>query len=159
MSVHPLLEALDPRLRAALQGIGIERPTEIQEIGWNVLADGRADALLVAPTGTGKTEAALVPLLQQRLTDPDPQNRVVYVTPLRALNRDMEQRMLTLTRAVGLTAGVRHGDTTTAERSKQVRRPPDLLITTPETLPILFTGHRLRTMLGGVRTVVVDEVH
>jgi ATP-dependent Lhr-like helicase len=159
MSVHPLLEALDPRLRAALQGIGIEQPTEIQEIGWNVLADDQADALLVAPTGTGKTEAALVPLLQQRLTSSDPQNRVVYVTPLRALNRDMEQRMLTLTRGVGLTAGVRHGDTSTSERSQQVRRPPDLLITTPETLPILFTGHRLRTMLGGVRTVVVDEVH
>src|SRR5208282_6058848 len=116
-------------------------------------------ALLLSPTGTGKTEAALLPLLSRRLSDPSPPISILYVTPLRALNRDLEHRLVALVEEVGLTAAVRHGDTTAAARVAQSRTPPDLLLTTPETLQILMVGVRLREGLRNVRTVVVDEIH
>src|SRR5208282_196296 len=84
---------------------------------------------------------------------------ILYVTPLRALNRDLEHRLVALVEEVGLTAAVRHGDTTAAARVAQSRTPPDLLLTTPETLQILLVGRRLRESLRNVRTVIVDEIH
>ncbi|MGI0155656.1 MAG: DEAD/DEAH box helicase, partial [Thermoplasmata archaeon] len=132
--------------------------TEIQRLALPVL-DTDSDALLISPTGTGKTEAALLPLLSRRLAEPSPAISLLYVTPLRALNRDLEHRLVSLVRDVGLTAAVRHGDTTAAARLAQSRSPPDLLLTTPETLQILLVGKRLREGLRNVRTVVVDEIH
>ncbi|HYB77455.1 MAG TPA: DEAD/DEAH box helicase, partial [Thermoplasmata archaeon] len=123
------------------------------------LLETEVDALLLSPTGTGKTEAVLLPLLSRRLAHPTPPITILYVTPLRALNRDLEHRILELVREVGLTAAVRHGDTPTAARSAQSRRPPDLLLTTPETLQLLLTGKRLRESIRNVRSVVIDEVH
>ena len=149
---------LDPRLVEAARKRGLVEPTEIQELALPVL-ETSADALLLSPTGTGKTEAVLLPLLSRLLRHPTPATSLLYVTPLRALNRDLEHRLVTLVREVGLTAGVRHGDTPTAQRTAQSRRPPDLLLTTPETLQLLFVGSRLRTALKNVQTVVVDEVH
>ncbi|EQD40520.1 DEAD/H associated domain protein, partial [mine drainage metagenome] len=153
-----LLESLDPRLREAARRRGIETTTEIQELAAPVLR-GESDALLLSPTGTGKTEAALLPLLDDRLRTPSRPISIVYVTPLRALNRDLEQRLVALGGDVGLTVAVRHGDTTAAQRNQQSRHPPDLLLTTPETLQILLVGRRLREALREVRCVVVDEVH
>ncbi len=153
-----LLGSLDPRLREAARRRGIETTTEIQELAAPVLR-GDSDALLLSPTGTGKTEAALLPLLDDRLRHPSPPISIVYVTPLRALNRDLEQRLVALAEDIGLTVAVRHGDTTPAQRSRQSRHPPDLLLTTPETLQILLVGRRLRESLRAVRCVVVDEVH
>jgi ATP-dependent helicase Lhr and Lhr-like helicase len=127
-------------------------------LAFPLLATG-ADALLVAPTGTGKTEAALLPLLSRRLADPTPPISIVYVTPLRALNRDLEHRLTELAGEVGLTLNVRHGDTSPAHRLRQSRHPPDVLVTTPETLQLLLVGPRLRLALANVRAVVVDEVH
>ncbi len=149
---------LDRRLIDAARRRGIEEPTEIQQLALPVLRSA-ADALLVSPTGTGKTEAALLPLLSRQLKDPSPPTSILYVTPLRALNRDLEYRIVGLAKDVGLVAAVRHGDTPSAQRLAQSRRPPDLLLTTPETLQILLVGPRLREALRGVRTVVVDEVH
>ncbi len=138
---------------------GVRAPTEIQRLALPLLFGSEDDALLVAPTGTGKTEAALLPVLARRLADPTPPTSVLYVTPLRALNRDLEQRFVGLARAVGLTAAVRHGDTPTSERTRQSRRPPDVLLTTPETLQILLVGTNLRKALHGLRAVIIDEVH
>jgi len=149
---------LDPRLVEAAARRGIEEPTEIQELALPVL-ESDSDALLISPTGTGKTEAALLPLLSRRLADPSPAISLLYVTPLRALNRDLEHRLVALVREVGLTAAVRHGDTTSSARLAQSRHPPDLLLTTPETLQVLLVGRHLRNALRSVRTVVVDEVH
>jgi ATP-dependent Lhr-like helicase len=149
---------LDPRLRDAVRDRGISEPTEIQRLAFPLLAT-EADALLLSPTGTGKTEAALLPLLSHRLAEPTPAISVLYVTPLRALNRDLEHRIVGLVTKVGLTASVRHGDTPTSARLAQSRRPPDLLLTTPETLQLLLTGVRLRESLRNVRSVIVDEVH
>jgi ATP-dependent helicase Lhr and Lhr-like helicase len=152
------LAGIDPRLADAVGRRGIRVYTEIQRLALPVL-DGSSDALLLSPTGTGKTEAALLPLLSRRLADPSPPISILYVTPLRALNRDLEHRLVSLVRDVGLTAAVRHGDTTAAARLAQSRTPPDLLLTTPETLQILLVGRRLREGLRNVREVVVDEIH
>ncbi len=153
-----LFERIDPRLADAIRRRGLREPTEIQRLAAGLL-DGEADALLLSPTGTGKTEAALLPLLSRRLAAPAPPISLLYVTPLRALNRDLEQRLVALVRDVGLTAAVRHGDTPAAARASQSRHPPDLLLTTPETLQILLVGRHLRAALAHVTTVVVDEVH
>jgi ATP-dependent helicase Lhr and Lhr-like helicase len=151
-------EGIDPRLAAAVGRRGIRELSEIQRLAFPLLR-GESDALLLSPTGTGKTEAALLPLLSRRLSDPSPAISLLYVTPLRALNRDLEHRLVSLVEEVGLTAAVRHGDTTASARVAQSRKPPDLLLTTPETLQILLVGVRLRESLRNVRTVVVDEIH
>ncbi len=154
----PPLEGLDPRLAEAAGRRGIRSYTEIQRLAAPVLR-GESDALLISPTGTGKTEAAILPLLSRRLAEPSPPIALLYVTPLRALNRDLEHRLVALAREVGLTTAVRHGDTTSAARLAQSKHPPDLLLTTPETLQILLVGRRLREGLREVRAVIVDEVH
>ena len=156
-SAAPLV-GIDPRLSEAAARRGIREPTEIQQLALPVL-ETDADALLLSPTGTGKTEAALLPLLSRRLRSPTPPIAILYVTPLRALNRDLEHRLVSLVREVGLNASVRHGDTSSSARLAQSRHPPDLLLTTPETLQVLLVGRHLRAALANVRTVVVDEVH
>ena len=149
---------LDPRILAFLAEHGLKDPTEIQRRAIPVVLGDR-DALLVSPTGTGKTEAALLPLLTRLLAHPSPGISVLYVTPLRALNRDLEQRLVRLGKALGLRVAVRHGDTTASDRLKQSKRPPDVLLTTPETLQILLVGKRLKEGLRQVQTVIVDELH
>ena len=151
--------ALDPRLQDYLERRGFLTPTEIQRLSMDLLLETNQDALLVAPTGTGKTEAALLPLLSRRIRHPSPPTALLYITPLRALNRDLEQRLISLVDAAGLTAGVRHGDTSASERLRQSGHPRDLLITTPETLQLLLVGKRLREGLRGLTAVIVDEVH
>ncbi len=153
-----VFERIHRRLAEAIGRRDIREPTEIQRLAIPLL-EGEADALLLSPTGTGKTEAALLPLLSQRLSNPTPPISILYVTPLRALNRDLEHRLVSLAREVGLVAAVRHGDTPLAVRAAQSRRPPDLLLTTPETFQLLLVGRLLRKALEHVRTVVVDEVH
>ncbi len=149
---------IDERLVRAASAGGFREPTEIQRLAFPAL-QGDDDALLLSPTGTGKTEAVLFPVLSRRLRDESPPISVLYVTPLRALNRDLEHRLVALAREVGLRAAVRHGDTPASARLAQSRRPPDLLLTTPETLQLLLVGRRLREALRHARVVIVDEVH
>jgi ATP-dependent Lhr-like helicase len=156
---EPTFGRLAPPLQDYLRQRGFETPTEIQRISLDLLLTTDHDALLVAPTGTGKTEAALLPLLSRRLAHPTAPTALVYITPLRALNRDLEQRLVSLVEAAGLTAGVRHGDTPPKERLRQSGHPRDLLITTPETLQLLLVGKRLRESLRSLTAVIVDEVH
>src|SRR5437763_128071 len=117
------------------------------------------DLLVVAPTGSGKTEAALLPVLESLSGGPKSGVRAVYVTPLRALNRDMLGRVQRLVAPTGLTVAVRHGDTSSSERRKQAATPPDLLITTPETLQAILPGKIMQRHLRTVSYVIVDEIH
>src|SRR5437773_11459191 len=118
-----------------------------------------SDVLIVAPTGSGKTEAALLPVLESLRGSDGTGIRALYVTPLRALNRDMIDRVQRLVAPMKLTAAVRHGDTPQSERRKQAAFPPDILVTTPETLQAILPGKVMQRHLKNVRFVIVDEVH
>ncbi len=149
---------LDQRLQELLRRRGITEPTEPQSKAIPAILSGN-HVLLVAPTGIGKTEAAMLPILHTLAQGRRAGIRCLYVTPLRALNRDLLKRLKEFGEAVGLKIAVRHGDTTQSERAAQTKSPPDVLITTPETLQILFTGRILRQHISNVKHVVVDEIH
>ena len=151
-------ELLDGRLQALLESRGITVPTEPQTKAIPAILSGQ-HVLLVAPTGIGKTEAAMLPVLHQLSNSKRGGIRCVYVTPLRALNRDLLKRLKEFGEAVGLVVAVRHGDTSQSERTAQSKNPPDVLITTPETLQILFTGRVLRKHLEHVKYFIIDEIH
>ena len=151
-------DKLDKRLRHCLSLRGISEPTEPQRLAIPAVTSGE-HVLLVAPTGIGKTEAAMLPILQMLSDEEAGGIRCVYITPLRALNRDLLLRLGELCESIGLRVSVRHGDTTQSERTAQSKNPPDVLITTPETLQIMFTGKNLRNHLVRVRHVVIDEIH
>jgi len=148
---------LDPRLAAALDSKGW-KPTPVQVATLPELCDG-GDRIIVAPTGSGKTMSAVLPMLNRCLVEEWKPLSILYITPLRALNRDVDRRLNEITEAVGLKVGLRHGDTKQSERSRQVRNPPDLLVTTPETFQLMFTGKNLRELLKRVQAVIIDEVH
>ena len=148
---------LESRVSALLQGLEWD-PTPIQRESEGVLLSGK-DALLVAPTGSGKTEAAVIPLVSRALDQKWESLSILYITPLRALNRDMDQRLGPFLEPLGLNVSLRHGDTSKSERARQSKNPPHMLITTPETAQIMLLGSRLRKHLSKVRAIVIDEVH
>jgi ATP-dependent Lhr-like helicase len=150
--------SLDPRLQELLKKRGITEPTEPQTKAIPSVLSGE-HVLLVAPTGIGKTEAAMLPILHMLAKSKKGGIRCVYVTPLRALNRDLLRRLKEFGECVDLNVAVRHGDTPQSERTAQSKNPPDVLITTPETLQITFTGKILRQHLKHVRHVIIDEIH
>jgi len=141
-----------------LAALGIAEPNEIQKRSATAIRAG-ADVLIVSPTGSGKTEAAMLPILEILAEGERAPIRLIYITPLRALNRNLTERIQKMTAIVGLTAAVRHGDTPTADRRRQAAIPPDILVTTPETLQAILPGKVMQRHLRNVRFVVIDEVH
>ncbi|MDD4137884.1 MAG: DEAD/DEAH box helicase, partial [Methanoregula sp.] len=153
------IERLDPRVRACIRKRGFTALSDAQKQAIPLILDGK-NIVLIAPTGTGKTESAMFPVFNGLLSLPSGGGfKALYITPLRSLNRDILSRMQWWCEELGLTVGVRHGDTPMGERRKQALSPPDLLITTPETFQALFMGKRLRKHLAQVRYVIVDEIH
>jgi len=166
-SFHPLIAKWFVQRFAA--------PTEAQRRGWPPILEDR-DTLIAAPTGSGKTLAAFLACLDHlirdgisgRLTD---QTSVVYISPLKALSNDVQRNLqvpLTEIRKLAHDEGiplpeirvlVRTGDTPASERQAMTRRPPHILVTTPESLYLLLTAEKSRKMLRSVETVIVDEIH
>lgn len=148
------------------------RPTDVQERAWPIVASGR-NVFITAPTGTGKTYAAFLFALNQLITGSLPcgTTRVLYVSPLKALNTDVGRNLSAPLRELaaffaaegsffpGIEVATRSGDTPQAERRRMARRPPEILITTPESLNLIVSSPRSREMLAGVSTVILDEVH
>jgi len=136
------------------------KPTEPQEKTIPLILEGK-NVLLISPTATGKTEAAFLPVLSMLLHGQQgvPGIKVLYITPLRALNRDMLERLEWWCNNLDIKLALRHGDTETKERVRQSRSPPDVLITTPETLQAILSGWIMRQHLQQVRWVIIDEVH
>lgn len=146
-------------------------PTTAQAHAWEAVAEGH-DTLVIAPTGSGKTLAAFLWAIDRLAAHPERQagTRVLYVSPLKALAVDVERNLRTplagLTRiaerrglpAPGISVGVRSGDTPPAQRRHLINHPPDVLITTPESLFLMLTS-AARETLAGVQTVIVDEIH
>jgi ATP-dependent Lhr-like helicase len=160
------LEPVQRWFRAALGA-----PTPAQEQGWPAIAAGR-HTLILAPTGSGKTLAAFLACLDQlwRQDPPPPGVRVLYVSPLKALNNDIHRNLQAPLEGVAAAAremgrslpniatAVRTGDTPAAERQRLLRRPPQVLITTPESLHLLLTS-RARETLRHLTHCIVDEIH
>ena len=146
-------------VRRLVEQKGFLKPTEPQEKTIPEILEGK-NILLISPTATGKTEAAFLPILSMLMQMPKtPGIKVLYITPLRALNRDMLERMQWWCNNLDIKLAVRHGDTETKERTRQSQCPPDILITTPETLQAIMTGWLLRQSLQSLKWIVIDEVH
>jgi ATP-dependent Lhr-like helicase len=161
-SVFSLLKL---NIQDLLKIYNIDKPTEPQKKAIPPILNGN-NVLLIAPTGLGKTESALLPIfnnfLKHKKSKKNYENKgisILYITPLRALNRDMLRRTIEWGKKLGIDISVRHGDTSQSERARQSRNPPDMLITTPETFQILFIGKRLRNHLKTIKWVVIDEIH
>ena len=167
------LDLFSPATREWFAG-AFPAPTTAQAGAWSAIASG-AHALVVAPTGSGKTLAAFLWSIDRLASEPPPtepnrRTRVLYISPLKALAVDVERNLraplvgVTQTaRRLGttppdLTVGVRSGDTTSGDRRLLQRTPPDILITTPESLYLMLTASARET-LRGVETVIIDEVH
>jgi len=134
-------------------------PTPIQEKAIPEILSGN-NVLIIAPTGVGKTEAALLPVLHRFLKQKHRDGiGILYLTPLKSLNRDMLSRVEWWGEKLGLTVAVRHGDTTQSERQKQMKLAPQLLICTPETLGAILTAPKMGKHLANVKYVIMDEVH
>src|ERR671910_2084817 len=134
-------------------------PTPAQSAGWPAIASG-GHVLIQAPTGSGKTLAAFLYGIDRLSSTPGEGLRLLYVSPLKALNYDVERNLRGPLAGLGsgLTVAVRTGDTPQKERAQMLRTPPDILITTPESLFLLLTS-RARELLGPVETLILDEVH
>ncbi|WP_456473847.1 DEAD/DEAH box helicase, partial [Candidatus Pyrohabitans sp.] len=149
---------LSKPVRSTLSESGFKKPTPIQEAAIPVILSGK-HVLLIAPTGIGKTEAAMLPLFSRLSGEKGAGIALLYITPLRALNRDLLSRLEWWGKKLGINIAVRHGDTSQYQRRKQALAPPDMLITTPETLQAILPAPLMRKHLENVRFVVVDEVH
>jgi ATP-dependent helicase Lhr and Lhr-like helicase len=167
------LDRFSPHTRAWFDAT-FDAPTPAQERGWDAISGGRS-TLILAPTGSGKTLAAFLWALDRLLTEPLAEDapasvRVLYVSPLKALTYDVERNLRAPLAGIALAAeragaslpavsvATRTGDTPASERRAMARRPPDVLITTPESLYLLLTS-AAREVLAGVEQVIVDEVH
>ena len=149
-------------LRREIESLEWGRATRIQELAIPEILEGN-NVLLIAPTGTGKTEAAVLPVFEQLLHErskaPIRGISILYVTPLRALNRDIFRRLIDIGEHLDIRVQVRHGDTSQQVRRMQALKPPDMLITTPETLQAILPGKNMQRNLREVRWVIVDEIH
>lgn len=146
-------------IQKLMQERGFNTLTLPQEKGIPLIVEGK-NVLIIARTGSGKTEAAVFPIFDKLMSLRKIKGiKALYIAPLRALNRDLLDRMEWWAEELDLKIDVRHGDTSQKQRRNQAKSPPDMLITTPETLQAILPGKLMKQHLREVRYVVVDEIH
>ena len=146
-------------LDSLFSNFGFSDLTEIQKKASPIILQ-KKDCLVIAPTGSGKTECSVLPIFSLlKNTKKEKKIRALYITPLRALNRDVFRRITKYAHQNNLSIEIRHGDTSQKDRKKINENPPDVLITTPETLMILLTQVKMLDALSELEWVVIDEVH
>src|SRR3954462_478641 len=159
MKTDPL-RSFTPQVRDWFQR-AFDRPTAAQEQAWPAIARGE-NVLLSAPTGSGKTLAAFLWALDRLVAEPSAERRtrLVYVSPLKALSYDIERNLRAPLRGIGgeVSVAIRTGDTPQKERQAMLRTPPDVLITTPESLYLMLTSSA-REIFAGVERAIVYEIH
>jgi len=157
-----VFELFSNKMRKLIKEKGFIEPTLPQKIGIPEIIKG-SDVLIISPTGIGKTEAAMLPILDKISIKKNKEDykpiSALYITPLRSLNRDLLDRLYWWADKLDIEISVRHGDTTQKERVVQREAPPDVLITTPETLQAILPGKVMRKHLENVNYVVIDEIH
>ena len=149
----------DPTISKKFKSIGFEELTEIQKEAIPEILEEK-NCLIIAPTGSGKTECATIPIFS-KLKTRKVSNKIkaLYITPLRALNRDVFKRIINYAENENLKIEIRHGDTSQANRKRIADNPPDILITTPETLVNLLSQKKHLDALSDLEWVIIDEVH
>ncbi|MDW0136068.1 MAG: DEAD/DEAH box helicase, partial [Nitrososphaeraceae archaeon] len=160
------MNVIDEQILGSFRREGFQNLTKIQKISYQVISR-KQNCLLVAPTGSGKTEASMIPILSlleyERARNShfveDNAIFVLYITPLRALNNDVHRRIIDYAKRRNLDAQIRHGDTTRTAKQKMVKKPPHILITTPESLGIILTQEKFIAFLKHLRWIIIDEVH
>lgn len=144
---------------AKFHRLGFTNLTEIQKKAIPLIIQ-KKDALIIAPTGSGKTECSVIPVFSfLSAIHEKGKIKALYITPLRALNRDVFKRIIKYAELEGLSIEIRHGDTSQSARKKITDHPPDILITTPETLVILLTQEKMLNALSNLEWIIIDEIH
>ena len=146
-------------LESLFEKFGFSKLTEIQKKASPIILQ-KKDCLVIAPTGSGKTECSVIPIFSLlKNSKKSGKIKTLYITPLRALNRDVFRRITKYAHENELSIEIRHGDTSQKDRKKIRDNPPDILITTPETLVILLTQIKMLNALSDLEWIVIDEVH
>lgn len=152
-----VFEQLNPELQKIIEK-RFKQPTLPQELAIPTILSG-LNTLLIAETGTGKTESVMLPIFHFLLTQKPKPISALYITPLKSLNRDLLDRMVWWSNQLDLDISVRHGDTSPYERKQQVEFPSHLMFVTLETLQPILVGKKIRELLRNVKWVILDEVH
>ena len=159
MKDHDQIPQSNQPLNSLFRKFGFSKLTEIQKKASPIILQ-KKDCLVIAPTGSGKTECSVIPIFSLiKNVKKTGKIKTLYITPLRALNRDVFRRIIEYAHKNKLTIEIRHGDTSQKDRKKITENPPDILITTPETLVILLTQVKMLIALTDLEWIVIDEVH
>ena len=135
-----------------------QNPTFVQELAIPKIIEGK-NVLVIAETGSGKTESTLLPIFSKLVSTDYTPIAVLYITPLKSLNRDLLDRLIWWCNKLDIDIAVRHGDTNQYERKMQVEHPPHILISTMEQIGAMIVGKRFREHLKNIKFIVIDEIH
>ncbi len=156
-SLKNVFSLLEPKLQE-LVSQRFSEPTPIQKDVIPEILSGH-NVLTISETGSGKTEACMLPIFDLWIKEKPKPVSILYITPLRSLNRDLQNRITWWANHMEMDVSVRHGDTSQYERKMQADNPPDMLIVTPETLQAILIGKIMRSHIRNIRYIVLDEVH